>query len=336
MDEMKANLIKSGIFITALILFTSCLEEKNATGVGVHPSGWLNSSSEQFHGSTVTSSNFGAENCQTCHGENYLGGTSKVSCYDSQCHAIYPHPVDFADQTSPNSHAAYIREEISWDITNCQPCHGVDYDREFTLGTACTVCHDPTGPDGPEACNTCHGNFENDAPPEDLFGNEATTFITVGAHQNHLVDTTYTTNFINNCTVCHSDVPIFNTSGHINDGTPHAELIFSSLADGNGMSVPQWNRASATCDNVYCHGAFEWPEHDDNFAYTDSVIAGNNVSVVWNLVGTNQAACGTCHGLPPTGHVNFANCSACHSSVVNSDLEIINKALHINGLIDLD
>jgi hypothetical protein len=50
--------------------------------------------------------------------------------------------------------------------------------------------------------------------------------------------------------------------------------------------------------------------------------------------------CGFCHGIPPTGHLDFGltiqSCVTCHSAVVDVDGNIIDKSKHINGQADLD
>jgi DnaJ-class molecular chaperone len=340
MVDMKMQIIKLGIFLTGLLIVSiSCLDERNSMGVGTHPGGWMDISSDQFHGSAVTASISGAENCQSCHGQNYSGGTSQISCYDSQCHISYPHAEGFADDSSPDFHSNYISKVINWDITTCKTCHGNQYNGMDVNGVIseeknCLKCHQQKG--GPEACSTCHGNSQNAAPPEDLSANTQNYFITVGAHQQHLTGTTHTSNMLDNCVVCHADVPVFSVSNHVNDNTEHAEITFNQLAKGFGMSNPTWDRESATCNNVYCHGAFSFPEHDNNFAYADSAIEGTYKAVVWNSVGSNQAACGTCHGLPPKGHIatELTQCVNCHANVVDENLNIINKALHINGLVN--
>jgi hypothetical protein len=68
----------------------------------------------------------------------------------------------------------------------------------------------------------------------------------------------------------------------------------------------------------------------------DSVIAGANATPVWTS-GESQAACGTCHGLPPAGHIPFTvtSCVNCHSPVVDATGNISDKALHINGKINV-
>ena len=49
----------------------------------------------------------------------------------------------------------------------------------------------------------------------------------------------------------------------------------------------------------------------------------------------SEAQCGSCHGLPPTGHVDFgglSTCTNCHFGIVNAQGQIIDKSKHINGV----
>jgi hypothetical protein len=178
----------------------------------------------------------------------------------------------------------------------------------------------------------------NAAPPKDLADNTSTDNISVGAHQTHLIDTTYANSFVNDCSHCHTVPQNLLDAGHIDNVPLPAEVSFSMFASHSSYNSPQWDHGAATCSNVYCHGAFSFSkeESDNAYAYADSVIVGNNPTLIWNSVGTNQDDCGTCHGLPPKGHLQVSSCSACHSKVVDADFNIINKQLHINGKKDLD
>ncbi len=67
-------------------------------------------------------------------------------------------------------------------------------------------------------------------------------------------------------------------------------------------------------------------------------MEGNNSAVIWNKVDDTQAQCGSCHGLPPTGHVDFGGlttCVNCHQGVVNGQGQITNSGKHINGVINV-
>jgi predicted CxxxxCH...CXXCH cytochrome family protein len=62
---------------------------------------------------------------------------------------------------------------------------------------------------------------------------------------------------------------------------------------------------------------------------------GTNTTPRWTTVDGTQAACGTCHGLPPAApHVAIAQCDLCHGAVVGPGPSITTPALHINGIVE--
>jgi hypothetical protein len=276
---MKTKIRFILILFSLTLIYLSCAEKKDPFSVTAHPEGWNNKESSVFHGIMVLENNANTDYCKSCHGVDYLGGTTGVSCTSAGCHS---------------------------------------------------------NPDGPEACNTCHGNEINAAPPQDLYGNSSTTVVGVGAHQTHLLDTTWTTAYQMDCSLCHIEPNSLSSSGHIDNYPFQAEINFSSFASNSGKSNPTWNHDSETCDNVYCHGGFAFDSlasGNNSWAYTNSKIEGNNPQMHWTSVGTGQVVCGSCHGLPPTGHIPAAttNCVFCHPRVVDGNLNIIDKSLHING-----
>ncbi len=298
-----------------------------------HPAGWISEDNSNFHGKLLLFNILSLADCQSCHGDDLSGGTSGVACAD--CHENYPHPAGFSDENSESFHAKYISQTLNWDILSCRSCHGTDYSGETGFQqTNCLNCHRSTN--GPEACNTCHGSQNNAAPPEDLAGNTNTTSQSVGAHQAHLVGTTWSTYKPGDCAKCHIKPASYEDSGHIDD-TPHAEIPFGALATMNGELNTTYDFLNASCDNVYCHGGFEFKKSDSNYpwAYTDSLISGNNPTLHWKYVGAGQALCGSCHGLPPEGHIQANACGGCHADVVDNNLNITNKYLHINGKKDV-
>lgn len=305
--------------ITLGLLVFSCAEKKTPADVGAHPTEWNNKNAEQFHGKVVTED--GNASCVGCHGTDFQGGVSGVSCYSSQCHVIYPHPAGFNIVSSAEFHGQYIKNSQGWDMVPCQSCHGEDYDREFQT-TSCRSCH--IGPDGPEECNTCHGSPTNDAPPRDLNKNISHTFLGVGAHQIHVAETQVAR--LLDCTRCHREVLSYDDPNHIDDGI--ASVIFDTLGTDGGRLTPLWNRDTGSCSDVYCHGAFRFG--------SSGQIRGNSDAVIWTERNTGSEKCEFCHGLPPQGHFGQGvyttpgSCAQCHGSVVNSDGEIINPDLHIN------
>ncbi len=202
-----------------------------------HADTWL-TATEEGHGAFVKALEWDLESCADCHGEDYKGGSSEVSCYT--CHESYPHPENHEWVGGTDvSHGKYIKTQY-WDLSSCQLCHGEDY-AGGTTNTSCTTCH--SGEQGPESCNVCHGSGFNAAPPQDLADHSETTYLGVGAHQTHMAVSPY-------CELCHHQPESFDDPLHL-DGNLPAE-VNENL---------QWNRETATCANVYCHS-------DENRDYT--------------------------------------------------------------------
>jgi len=239
---------------------------------------------------------------------------------------ISVHGKGFADATSANFHAAYVRS-ANYDLTLCQSCHANDYSGG-TTGQSCNSCHNK--PNGPENCTTCHGSV-NAAPPNDLVGNFSPAVRGVGAHQKHLLGGSLGASVP--CGTCHVVPATLTASGHV-DGSQYAEVRFDTTAVTHRTGA-NYSAANTTCSNTYCHGNF---------------TGGNgNVSMAWTGTGgSSSVACGTCHGdvtkttlkekaFPVSGHSAASitsDCSTCHSRTVNSSLAIIDPSKHINGQVD--
>jgi hypothetical protein len=328
---LKATLY---LLLTILIAFmVSCTEDADPLPSVTHPDGWMNKYAENFHG--TKDQTIGSQTCSSCHGSDYNGGTSGVSCYD--CHSNYPHPPAWATPGSNESHAAYLKSKY-WSLDGCQVCHGRDY-KGGTSDVSCYTCHPQKG--GPQACNTCHGTaaapaseIANWTPPKDLDDNIYPESPGVGAHQAHMLKNTWTTAYNKDCSQCHTNVNYYDDPTHVNQ---EVDMEFSPLANWWGKNSSSYSFANYTCSNVYCHGNFTLrrDESSNSWVYTDSVMTGSNSTLKWTEVGTGQVACGTCHDLPPKGHQNRPDCSSCHATVVDENRNIINKDKHINGFIDV-
>jgi len=197
---------------------------------------------------------------------------------------------------------AYKTDDPSYD---CQHCHGADL-RGGVAQVDCNSCHTA----GVFACNTCHGDSASPAPPHDLHGIRATTSLGVGAHRSHAQAGRLHAAY--RCDVCH---PTASTPDHYanygHPDEPPAPVAFRSAASGMGA----WDRNAATCLNAYCHSPS--PTNDST---------PTNVTPHWTRVGSGEAACGTCHGVPPASHadpppgLDFAakvtRCGACHQTTV--------------------
>ncbi|HTR81195.1 MAG TPA: CxxxxCH/CxxCH domain-containing protein [Bacteroidota bacterium] len=258
------------------------------------------------------------------------------------------HGDGFANPTSANFHGDVIRNQ-NWDMTNCKFCHGPTY-AGGTAQKSCLTCHTHTN--GPEACNTCHGDFSASpdsigvwAPPRDVNGDTLTSARGVGAHQEHLKAMI---GKAVKCQECHNVPSQVYAPGHLDGGLPARVVLGDTLANlvtasGKYIPHPSYDPGALTCNNTYCHGNWQVTKAsaspDKQYIYTDSVITGNNYSPKWTG-GAAEAACGTCHGLPPKGHIqglDLTTCgnSGCHPGVVDENGNIMDATKHINGKIDV-
>lgn len=302
--------------------------------INVHKEGITNPGSNNFHAKYLFNNNVSMSKCTQCHGDDYAGGLVSPTC--ANCHnGISVHKEGINNPSSANFHGKYISSQLGWDMRTCGSCHNSDYSGGL-VSSSCLTCHTQTN--GPEACNTCHGDFNDPskiAPPRALNGSIQTTYAGVGAHTLHLYE-----NDLGNdvrCSTCHKFPTSMYADGHLgSDGK--AEILFGRLAVQGGAN-PQYNFTNNTCSDTYCHGNFAFSKSGSGygFAYTADQMVGNNATVKWNQVDGSQAQCGSCHGLPPTGHIaaTLNTCVNCHQGVVDANGNIIDKTKHINGVANV-
>lgn len=257
------------------------------------------------------------------------------------------HKDGIKNPASPNFHGKLV-SNANWDMKQCQQCHAANYNGG-TAESSCYNCHKTPG--GPEACNTCHGDFANTlriAPPRALNGNILSSDRGVGAHTKHLFDNKL--GKVVSCNECHIEPASgFSDPSHI-DNTPGAEIVFGYLSKlqsnvsggfnyqsslGNFVPNPGFDVSDGSCSNTYCHGYFK---------------NGNLDNIVLFTAQSQGAACGTCHGNAATGnplpktpsqggsHPPSMNCQQCHGDVVennNGNYSIVNKEKHINGKLNV-
>lgn len=275
-----------------------------------------------------------------------------ISCSEIKSDITTPAPISLHKEgvnnpSSPNFHGKLVAQ-MNWDLKYCQQCHAVNY-TGGTANVSCLECHKQPG--GPEACNTCHGDFANPlqiAPPRDLSGGISETSRGVGAHTKHLGGQSIGSAV--ECSVCHTIPRGFSDAGHI-DGSPSAEIIFTGLAVKGTASnnQPVYNYNQISCSNTYCHGNFSFSKSESSypFAYSQDAMIGNNSNPIWNVVDGTYLKCNSCHGKSetdpsPIGHINSSltdlnnnPCANCHPGVVDYQGQIIDKEKHINGKINV-
>jgi predicted CxxxxCH...CXXCH cytochrome family protein len=232
-------------------------------------------------------------------------------CHDMAAHmdgqvVLIRHGSEWMQKDKPGFHAYSANQGLA----PCQDCHG----RELMGGAAnvsCDSCHDGTLAPLWGTCTTCHGDPQNrtGAPPRATWGNNEvadTTNVRIGAHTVHMTGSAIAPPF--DCGVCHVKPSSAFSDGHI-DAATVADVFFAGTATIGVPVPPAWNRSTATCSNTYCHGA--------------TMTGGTLTSPVWTTVDGSQAACGTCHGLPPGPphpgvSSDLAGCSMCHEVTIRN------------------
>lgn len=259
-----------------------------------------------------------------------------------RCNNVYCHGGTFTDTAAQQSAPLWTGQ----GPLQCNNCHGQPPSEH--PGQDCVRCHLPAvtadnqiadlalhldrtvqlGP--PElGCWGCHGSPNNPAPAPDLQGRTEISEVTVGLHDAHLFPR-YGLGAALQCVDCHimpTDVRDF---GHL-DAAP-AEVFppragVGVLASSDG-AMPVWDRETATCQDVYCHGGGEQMGLDTS---PDLLRAP-----VWTDPVTQQVYCGSCHGVPPTtaihtGFTTLDSCVMCHSTTVDTFGNIIPNGDHLNG-----
>jgi predicted CxxxxCH...CXXCH cytochrome family protein len=176
----------------------------------------------------------------------------------------------------------------------------------------------------PEQCTSCHG-AQSPAPPPDTDGHTSTTVAAVGAHQTHVQGTPRARAVP--CDECHVVPEKVLDPGHV-DSRPPAEVRFAGAAVSFGGDPVYSN---GTCRDTSCHGAV-FPNGD--------VSGGTNTAPTWTKVDGTQAACGTCHGLPPPPPHPYADlnpvCSKCHGDIQSDNATFSHPELHVDGHVTFE
>lgn len=303
-----------------------------------------------------TENGYPAGTCYACHpingndqtmGSHYVhAGVNGQSC--QTCHP----------GVSDNSH---MQGSVQWDLSavsgsaQYKPAGGVSANSgetgrvapSATYGTCSNIsCHGAKATNLPwggslwsttETCAKCHssqtsllssGTFYSTSYPTKVIIN---TDSAVGAHVAHVnPNSSINISAALVCNDCHSGATHMNGTADI--------VAWSSLASTNGANP---SITGGVCSNVYCHGS-NMPNGD---------ATGTNRTPKWNVpfLGTaiSAAACGTCHGFPPSSHgftapttfpAAAAACNGCHPNVNAAATSyatiFVNKALHVDGKVD--
>ena len=273
----------------------------------------------------------------SCFSASFTNGLGQARTCHSGGAGVAPHALPY------NNHNSTARTNSAY----CLGCHQVAAD-VTTLGgkliPRCLTCHlsDPIVTSS--GCTSCHAN-----PPAGTSYPDIAASHGPHANANKLALMTLA------CADCHTGLGLGTVDHQVRAKARTATgrgnpVVFGSgaLLVAGGGTASSFNDTTGQCANVYCHGA-KMPGGDNT---------GTNLSPVWGTIilpaTLTTTGCGTCHGFPPTtvsGHPAVAipagfpgtatigatcSCHANINSAGNSYANIfVNKALHINGLLEV-
>jgi hypothetical protein len=320
---------------------------------GVHPSGFADEASENFHGKELARLGYDLNLCASCHGADFSGGKSGVSC--NKCHADKPTSCTTCHGVPPatGNHAPHREANVA-----CTECHVVPatWDAPGHIGSAdvtfgmlaaktpasfangtCTVyCHGDARPrwdaQPVKSCDRCHGN-----PPA-----------------SHAQST---------CATCHKDAPHIDGAvqvgsacdschGKAGDPAPPRDLAGNEFTTALGVGAHQAHlkALSGISAPIACGTCHLVPASVTSPGHIDSLLPAEVASSLgWDRAAgtcatawchgnarpkwTEQggATCGSCHGVPPStpahdATMNVTTCANCHPA---------NFAKHIDGVLDV-
>jgi predicted CxxxxCH...CXXCH cytochrome family protein len=124
------------------------------------------------------------------------------------------------------------------------------------------------------------------------------------------------------CEECHQVPDKTLSPGHVDSALP-AEVRFSGVASAFDSSP---GYVGGSCVDSYCHGADFPGRHESGGTFT---------APSWTEVGSGQASCGSCHGLPPPlPHPPVAACADCHRNLLPDHRSFRFPELHVNGIAE--
>ncbi len=313
-------------------MFIACSEKKaDPIRRGPHPAGFVDKTSESFHGTRVRDVDMGGNaSCLECHTVVAADSTADaiaMSCANSPgCHARS------VTATSLNCGTCHARSELppshqehfAAGADACALCHAATYSTtgalldsvhmNAVLNVALSVAVEGTFSASEKTCSDsrCHGITQPNTSP--AWGASA-ALTCQSCHAIDDLSDMHDTHFAQsaaNCGICHASTAINATSLQPETET-HANLtvdvVFATTHGGT------FDAGAGTCSDTHCHGV-------------------GATSPAWT--GTTDLDCQSCHAfadLPDAHGSHLAkndDCSVCHSMTAVGNSAISNPAFHGN------
>lgn len=201
-----------------------------APEIAVHPSGWADSDSPDFHGKYIfDNKQWNLKVCQSCHGGDYKGGTTGSSCLT--CHTSSGGPQNCRLCHGGNSGHANPPKALNGETSTSY------------IGVGMHVYHlDSTKYSAQLECGDCH------TPLESGFSSPSH----IGTNPDGIADIMFGT-LAKTPTVIKTDTLVPNPVWDRNNATCSSSYCHGNFKDGNANSMPVWtDKNSVKCGS--CHG----------------------------------------------------------------------------------
>lgn len=284
-------------------------------GSSYHPRGWLypgDRTSTAFHGGFLRARKWDLRDCQLCHGKDFKGGESQVSCLT--CHKDGPTGCSTCHGNGQLG-AANPPPSLSWGLDPKTDrgvgAHAAHLGGKRFVSVACGDCHVvPKYWDQP-------GHLFDDAQKRTSdFRAEVVFSAKAGANAQYDQDA-------GTCTVaCHgSSQPNWNAPGSVTCGSCHAVPAHPTFGGGDCAACHQQNVERCTPSNVPGGDADCQPTSDGfGVRYINPALHGNG-KVEVGAAG-NEGTCWACHGSKATGGAPGPDLAG------NTDTSIVTVGLH--------
>ena len=277
------KLINIALLCILLAMNAACTSSPNSEAPQddkAHSAGWLTEHAVEA-ASSLTS-------CQTCHGEDFSGGSVGVSCLDCHLSAtpFSVHPDSWTNVVTDHS-------ETGAETEDCIGCHGDDYSGG-AVEQSCFDCHDSGPP------FTAHPDLWTDV---------------VSDHREAEGET-------ESCTGCHGDDYTGGISGKSCFACHDSSSPFTGHPEAWADVVSDHGQAAGDTDVCTgCHGedysggiagqsCFEC--HESGPPFTTHSPAWTDVASDHGQAVDDTETCTGCHGDDYSGGVAEQSCFACH------------------------
>jgi predicted CxxxxCH...CXXCH cytochrome family protein len=300
--------------LALLVVLAGCADERVLSApcdgggctADVHLPGILDPASPNFHATILKNENWSFPLCATCHGQDFSGGTSGVSCLG--CHTAGPTACVTCHGSGPTSNAHGAHASTTLTSITCVECHIVptswDDDGHIihngvaitapatvTFGARAAITIDPANRLGPPAwdgatCSNvyCHG---------DVLGTPGGGTITEPRWDDPTPDGT--------CNRCHGDPP-----------PSHARTDCASCHPASAPHIDGIVQIGRVPGCSGCHGSPSSPAPPvdlEGNTFTTAIGVGAHQAHLQALSKISAPIpCATCHVVPATlespGHID--------------------------------